>query len=39
MVAPKKVYCGIGKIPKNHRKGSMKECIDNNQVRLYGFIK
>ena len=34
-----KVYCGIGKIPKNQRKGTMKECAEKKQVRLYGLYK
>ena len=34
-----KVYCGVGKIPKNHRKGSMKECAERGQIRLYGLYK
>jgi hypothetical protein len=34
-----KVYCGVGKIPKNHRKGTMKECAERGQIRLYGLYK
>jgi len=34
-----KVYCGVGKIPKNHRKGSMKECAERGQIRMYGLYK
>ncbi len=34
-----KAYCGIGPIPKNQRKGTMKECAAKKQVRLYGLYK
>lgn len=34
-----KPYCGIGKVPKGWHRGSMKECIENNQVRYYGLYK
>ena len=34
-----KIYCKIGPVPKNHRLGSMQECLDMNQVRLYGIKK
>ena len=34
-----KAYCGIGKIPKTQRKGTMKECAEKKQVRLYGLYK
>lgn len=30
-------YCGIGKIPSNHYRGTPKECLDINQVRYYGI--
>jgi hypothetical protein len=33
------IFCGIGKIPKGARRGSMKECIEKGQVRLYGLKK
>ena len=33
------IYCGIGKIPKNSKKGSMKECAEKGQIRLYGLYK
>lgn len=33
------VYCGIGKIPKNSRRGTPKECLNSNQVRYYGIEK
>ena len=38
---PKKsVFCGISQpIPKTHRLGSMKECLDLKQVRYYGLKK
>ena len=35
----KKIYCGIGQIPKGARLGSMKECADRNQIRYYGIKK
>jgi hypothetical protein len=34
-----KAYCGIGKIPKTQKKGTMKECAEKKQVRLYGLYK
>ena len=34
-----KVFCGVGNIPKGHKKGSMKECVEKGQVRLYGLYK
>lgn len=34
-----KIYCGAGKIPKNSRKGSMRECAERGQIRLYGLYK
>ena len=33
------IYCGIGKIPKNKKMGSMKECAEKNQIRQYGVKK
>jgi seryl-tRNA synthetase len=33
------IYCGINKLPKNKRIGSMKECAENNKVFLYGYKK
>lgn len=36
---PKKVYCGAKKVPKGRKQGSMKECVDSKQVRLYGLRK
>jgi hypothetical protein len=36
----KKIFCGITRpIPKTHRLGSMKECLDLKQVRYYGLKK
>ena len=35
----KKVYCGIGKVPKTHRVGNMKECAELKQIRRYGAHK
>lgn len=34
-----KVYCGIGEIPKNKKRGSMKECAETNQIRYWGEKK
>lgn len=34
-----KIYCGSKKLPANHRVGTMQECVDKNQVRLYGINK
>jgi hypothetical protein len=34
-----KIYCGIGKIPKGHRLGSMEECLEKNQVKYWGLKK
>lgn len=31
------MYCGIGSIPKNKRRGTAEYCIKNNQVRYYGI--
>ena len=33
----KSVYCGIGPVPKNQKRGSMLECSMNNQVRFWGL--
>lgn len=33
------IYCGIGKIPKSSRLGSMKECAEKKQIRYYGVKK
>lgn len=35
----KKIYCGIGKVPKGYRLGSMVECLDKGKVNLYGLHK
>ena len=34
-----KVYFGVGKLPKGHRHPTMKEAVDNSQVRYYGLHK
>jgi hypothetical protein len=34
-----KIYCGAGKIPKNKEKGTMKQCAERNQIRLFGLYK
>jgi len=33
------IYCGVGKVPKKSRLGTMKECASQKQIRLYGLIK
>lgn len=32
-------YCGIGKLPKDKRRGSMIECAENGKVAYYGVKK
>ena len=32
-------YCGIGKLPKNKRFGTMTECKEMGQVKRYGMIR
>lgn len=32
-------YCGINKVPKNKKRGTMKECLDSRQVRYFGLNK
>ena len=34
-----KAFCGVGKVPKGKKLGSMKECADAGQVRYYGLKK
>lgn len=34
-----KIYCGIGKVPKGMKIGSVKQCIDKGQIRMYGLKK
>jgi hypothetical protein len=31
-----KIVCGLGKLPKNGRRGTAKECLAKNQVRYWG---
>ena len=33
------IYCGVGKIPKGNRIGTMQECAEKKQVRMYGIKK
>ena len=33
------IQCGIGKLTKGKRLGSMKECAEKGQVKLYGLRK
>ena len=32
-----KIYCGTKDAPKGKRKGTMSQCVNKNQVRLYGL--
>lgn len=34
-----KPYCGFEDVPKGHRKGTMKECVEKKQIRLFGLHK
>jgi len=36
---PKQVVCGIGKVGKNQKLGSMKECAEKKQIRYWGVNK
>lgn len=36
---PKQVVCGIGKVGKNQKLGSMKECAEKKQIRYWGANK
>ena len=33
------IYCGVGKIPKGKKRGTMKECAELGQIRYYGIKK
>jgi len=33
------IFCGIGKIPKKSRRGTMRECAEKGQIRYYGIKK
>lgn len=33
----KEVYCGVSKLKPNQRHGTLNECVEANQVRLYGI--
>lgn len=33
------IYCSVGNVPKNKRRGNMKECVENKQIRFYGIKK
>jgi hypothetical protein len=33
------IFCGIGKMPKKSRRGTMQECAEKGQVRYYGIKK
>jgi len=35
----KKIYCGINNVPKGSKLGSMKECVESNQIRYWGINK
>jgi len=32
-------YCGIEKLPKDKKRGTMKECAEAGQIRYYGIKK
>lgn len=32
------IYCGIGKLPKNKKYGTMKQCVKSNQIRRFGLM-
>ena len=34
-----KPYCGVRKVPKGSRRGTMKECLSKGQTRYYGLEK
>lgn len=36
---PKEIYCGIKKVPKGKRLGTMKECAEKGQISYYGLKK
>jgi len=38
-MADLKPYCGISKVPKGYRRGTVRECYDAKQLRYYGLIK
>jgi hypothetical protein len=33
------IFCGIGKIPKGKRRGTMMECAQKKQIKLFGLYK
>lgn len=33
------IYCGIGKIPKKKKLGTMRQCAEKKQIRYYGVKK
>jgi hypothetical protein len=33
------IFCGIGKMPKKSRRGTMRECAEKGQIRYYGIKK
>lgn len=34
-----KIYCGVGRVPKNNRLGTAEECALKRQIRYYGLQK
>lgn len=34
-----KIFCGVGKVPKKSRRGTMRECAEKKQIRYYGIKK
>ena len=33
------IFCGVGPVPKGKRRGTMKECVEQGQIRYYGIKK
>ena len=33
------IFCGIGNVPKNKKRGTMRECAEKGQIRYYGIKK
>lgn len=34
-----KIHCGIKPVPKNHKLGTMQQCLEKNQVKYWGIKK
>lgn len=35
----KDYYCGVREVPKNRRRGTMKECVEDGEIRYFGVKK